>query len=52
MPQVGVIEARVTGEKSGVVLLTQQDDNLLVLQTLAAKIDSSLPRRQPPPFEH
>ena len=51
MPQAGVIEARVTGEKSGVALLTQQDDNLFVLQTFAAKVDSNLPRRHPPRFE-
>src|SRR5260370_28563554 len=52
MPQAGVIEARVAGEKSGVAVLAQQDDNLLVLQTFAAKVDSNLPRGQPPPFEH
>lgn len=51
MPQAGVIEARVASEKSGVVLLAQQDHNLLVLQTFAANVDSNLPRRQPPTFE-
>ena len=51
MPQAGMIEARVADEKSAVVLLAQQDDNLLVLQTFAAKIDSNLPRCQPPPLE-
>ena len=51
MPQVGMIKLRVAGEKSRGVLLAQQDDNLLLLQALAAaKADSNLPRSQPPSF--
>jgi hypothetical protein len=44
MAQAGVLEARVAGEKRGIVLLTQQDDDLLVLQTFAAKVNSNLLR--------
>ncbi len=48
MPEVRVIETRVAGEKRRIAVLAQQNDNLLILQTLATEIDSNLPRRQPP----
>jgi hypothetical protein len=46
-----MIETCVAGEKRGIALSAQQNDNLLVLQTLAAKLDTNLPRRQPPCLE-
>ena len=46
-----MIEAGVAREKCWIALPAQQDDDLLVLQTLATEINSDLPRGQPPGFE-
>ncbi len=43
MPEIGLIETCVAGEKRGIALLAQENDNLLVLQALAAKVDADLP---------
>ena len=46
-----MIEVCVAGEKCGIALSTQQNDNFLVLQTLAPNVETDLPRRQPPRLE-
>jgi hypothetical protein len=51
MPEGRPIEICVAGEKRGTALPAQQNDNLLVLQTLAAKVKTNLPRRQSPCLE-
>lgn len=52
MPEIRVIEARVAGEKRGIALLAQQNDNLLILHAFATQVESNLSRRQPPRFEY
>jgi hypothetical protein len=48
VPQVRLKKIAVPREKCGFALLSQQNDNLFVLQTLASKVETNLSRRQPP----
>jgi hypothetical protein len=48
MAEVRVIEVSVAREKCGIALPTQQNENFLVLQTFAPKVETDLPRRHPP----
>jgi hypothetical protein len=45
MPEVSYIEIGVTGEEGWIPLLAQENNDLLILQTLVANVDSNLPRR-------
>lgn len=51
MAELGQIEACVAGEECEIPLLTQKHDNLVVLHSLAAHIDSNLPCRYPRGFQ-
>lgn len=51
VPQARRKEVGVTGEKGSVTLPSQQNDNLLILQTLSAEIETDLSWRQPPRLE-
>jgi hypothetical protein len=52
MPKARQIKACIAGEEGDTTLPTQENDDLFVLQTLAANVDSNLPRRQPRGFQH
>jgi hypothetical protein len=51
MAELGHIEASVAGEESDIPLSTQKHDKFVVLHSLAAHIDSNLPRRYPRGFQ-
>jgi hypothetical protein len=51
MPEVRAIEACVTGEECWIGPPAQQNDDLFVFQAFATKVDSNLPRSEPPCFE-
>ncbi|MGD1072169.1 MAG: hypothetical protein ABSB15_18735 [Bryobacteraceae bacterium] len=48
VPQARIEKVSVPREKRGIALPFQQNDNLLVLQTLSANIETNLSGRQPP----
>jgi hypothetical protein len=48
VPQARLKKVAVPREKGGIALSSQQNDNLLVLQTLSAKVETNLLCRQPP----
>jgi hypothetical protein len=45
MPEAGQIETGIACEEGRITLPAQENDNLLVLQTLPANVDSNLLRR-------
>lgn len=46
-----MVETRVARKKRRIPLLAQENDNLLVLEALAADVNANLFRRQPRCFE-
>ena len=46
-----MIETRIAGEERRIALLTQENENFFILQTLAPEINTNLPRVQPPCLE-
>jgi len=51
MAQGWLIEIRVACEKRGTALSTQQNQNLLIFQALAAEVETNLSRGHPPCLE-
>ena len=47
MPEIRKIKPCITGEEGDITLPTQENDDLSVLQPLAANVDPNLPRRPP-----
>jgi hypothetical protein len=51
VPHAPLKKVAVPREKGGVALSPQQNDNFLVFQTFSAKVETNLPRREPPRLE-
>jgi len=47
MPEVGHIETCVASEGGWITLPAQENDDLLIFQTLCSNVDPNLPRRYP-----
>ena len=48
VPQARLKEVAIPREERGIALSSQQNNNLLIYQTLSAKVKTNLSRRQPP----
>jgi hypothetical protein len=51
MAELRVIEVSVAREERGIALPMEQNENFLVFQTFAHKVETDLPHRHPPRLE-